>query len=59
VSGQTDYSLTLPISGLNQSYIYRVVSEKTFTTIQGDELLTTSISVNGAFDTKNNILNTY
>ena len=59
ISGQTEYSLSLAISGLNQTYLYRVVSEKTFTTIMGDGLLTTSSSINGSFDTNNKILNTY
>ena len=59
VSGQTEYNLNLTITGLNQTYLYRVVSEKTFTTIRGDELVTTANSINGSFDTNNSILNTY
>ena len=59
VSGQTEYNLNLTITGLNQTYLYRVVSEKTFTTIRGDELVTTANSINGSFDTNNMILNTY
>ena len=59
ISGNAEYSLSLAISGLNQTYLYRIVSEKTFTTIRGDSLITTSTSINGSFDTNNKILNTY
>ena len=59
ISGQTDYNLNLVITGLNQTYLYRVVSKKTFTTIMGAGLITSSVSINGSFDTNNKILNTY
>jgi len=59
ISGQTEYALNLTITGLNQTYLYRVVSEKTFTTLMGDQLVTKSYSINGNFDTNNKILNTY
>jgi hypothetical protein len=59
VSGQTEYSLTIPITGLNQTYLYRVASHKSYTTITADLLITSSYSQNGSFNTNNNILNTY
>ena len=58
--GQENYSVLLPsITGSDQTFIYRVVNDKYFTTIKGDVISARTISVNVKIDTFDRIIDQY
>ena len=58
--GVSNYFVTMPtITGNDETFIYRVVNEKHFTTIKEDVLSAKTVSRNVKIDTKDKIINQY
>ena len=56
----SDYQASIgPFTKLNQRYLYRVVNNKTYTSVSGSTLTTTAASQTNKFDTFNASLKSY